>query len=183
MRVITVMAMVIVGAIVVVSCCPPFCGKPDPCKYSEDCIGFEPLKARVGEFDGRWKVVEGNMWMLDFGNAKSEAEQALQIIQFYKFDEQCFVGRPDASMEYWKVKGGAPSGAMSGEDCVSFNPDNIEVKQIDGSWKIVEGSHWILDFGGNQSEARKSLKIIQCNKFTNICFVGRPDASMTYFRK
>ena len=106
-----------------------------------------------------------------------------RIIQFYKFNAQCFVGRPDASMEYWKVNGQAPSGAMPGEDCVSFNPANIEVKSISGSWKIVEGTHWILDFGGNEAEARKSLKIIKCMGFTNLCFVGRPDASMTYFRK
>ena len=27
------------------------------------------------------------------------------------------------------------------EDCVGFNPHKIEVKQIRGSWKIVEGRH------------------------------------------
>jgi len=121
--------------------------------------------------------------MLAFGDKQDEAELSVRIIQFYKFDEQCFVGRPEASLEYWKVKGNAPSGAMPGEDCISFNPDNIVVENVGGSWKITEPGHSILDFGNNESEARTSLKIIMCNGFTNMCFVGRPDPSMTYFRK
>lgn len=174
---------VAICAVLVSSCCPPFCGDEVKCNYKEDCIGFEPLKTRAELVDGSWRVVEGNMSMLAFGDKQDEAELSVRIIQFYKFDKQCFVGRPDASLKYWKVKSKAPSGAMPGEDCISFNPDNIVVKNVSGSWRIVEGTHSILDFGNKESEARTSLKIIKCNSFTNICYVGRPDASMIYFRK
>jgi len=68
-------------------------------------------------------------------------------------NQQCFVGRRDPSMEYYLVNGGAPGGSLRGEDCVSFNPANIEVKKVRGRWKILEGSHWILDFGNKQNEA------------------------------
>lgn len=67
------------------------------------------------------------------------------------------------------------------EDCIGFNPDKIEVKEISGSWKIVEGNHWIMDFGAKADEANKAFKIIKKYGFNNICFVGRPDPSMTYF--
>lgn len=174
---------VALATVLVASCCPPWCEGERQCDYKEDCIGFEPLKTRAELVDGSWRVVSGNMSMLAFGNKQDEAERSVEIIQFYRFDEQCFVGRPDASMEYWKVKGKAPSGAMPGEDCVSFNPDNIVVKNMGGRWKITDGSLLILDFGNKESEARTSLKIIKCNGFTNICYVGRPDASMIYLRK
>ncbi|MCP4257075.1 MAG: hypothetical protein GY774_06055, partial [Planctomycetes bacterium] len=62
-------------------------------------------------------------------------------------------------------------------------PTNIEVKKIDGRWQIVEGSHWILDFEDKEDEARKSFKIVKYYGFEHICFVGRPDPSMTYFRR
>lgn len=67
------------------------------------------------------------------------------------------------------------------EDCVAFNPDKIEVKKIRGRWKIVEGQHWIVDFGAKEDEARKAFKIVKKYGFDHICFVGRPDPAMTYF--
>jgi phosphohistidine phosphatase SixA len=67
------------------------------------------------------------------------------------------------------------------EDCVGFNPHKIEVKQIRGSWKIIEGRHWIMDFGDKADEARNAFKIIKKHGFDHICFIGRPDPSMTYF--
>lgn len=169
-------------AVLVTSCCPPWCAKPPRCDF-EDCLGFDPMQARAELANGRWRIVSGSGIMLDFGDKQDEAERSLEIIQFYKLDDQCFVGRPDASMEYWKVKGEAPSGAIQGEDCISFNPSTIEVKNMGGRWKIVDGSSIILDFDDNEHEAYTSLKIIRCYGFTNICFVGRPDPSMVYFRK
>jgi len=67
------------------------------------------------------------------------------------------------------------------EDCIAFNPDKSEVKQIQARWKLVEGSHWILDLGREKVEADQSFKIIKKYSFDSICFVGRQDPSMTYF--
>jgi len=67
------------------------------------------------------------------------------------------------------------------EDCIGFNPENIEVKNIQRRWKLVEGSHWILDFANQRNEADQSFKVIKKYGFDGICFVGRPDPSMTYF--
>lgn len=149
---------------------------------SEDCISFDHTKAEAKNIGGRWKIVVGNMWMLDFGGSEAEARHALRIIQYYKMNRQCFVGRPDPSMEYYLVDGKAPTGSMPGEDCIGFNPDKIQVKQINGRWKIVEGSHWIMDFASSESEARLAYEIIKKYRFRYICFVGRPDPSMTYLK-
>jgi hypothetical protein len=148
----------------------------------EDCISFDYRKAEAKNVGGRWKIVVGNMWMLDFGSSEKKARQALRIIRHYKMNRQCFVGRPDASMEYYLVDGKAPTGSMPGEDCIGFNPDRIQVKRISSRWKIVEGSHWIMDFESSESEARLAYKIIKKYRFRYICFVGRPDPSMTYFK-
>ncbi|MDH5507717.1 MAG: hypothetical protein OEZ02_10905 [Anaerolineae bacterium] len=150
---------------------------------SEDCIDFDYTNAEVKQISGSWKIVVGNMWMLDFAGNKTEADRSLEIINHYQMNKQCFVGRPDPDMEYFLVNGSSPVGALAGEDCVSFNPDTIEVVEIDGSWKVVDGPSWLLDFGTSQSEANKARKIIQKYGFSNVCFVGRPDASMIYFRK
>lgn len=72
---------------------------------------------------------------------------------------------------------------MRGEDAIPFNPSNLEVQRVRGRWKIVEGNHWLMDFDQHEGEARQSLSNILRYGFRYICFVGRPDPSMTYFRR
>lgn len=149
----------------------------------EDCISFDFRKATVKKINGHWKIVVGRMWLKDFDNSEKEARQAMRIIKHYRMNKQCFVGRPDPSMEYYLVKNKAPTGPLKGEDCAGFSPANIDVKKIKGRWKIVEGSHWIMDFGDKESEGRPALRIIKKYGFRYSCFVGRPHASFKYLRK
>lgn len=152
-------------------------------KFTEDCISFNPASVQAKQVGGRWKVVHGSMLMLDFGSNRSHAQRAVQIIKHYKMDRQCFVGRPNAPMKYFTVKGSAPRGAISGEDCIGFNPAKIQAKLINGRWKVVEGSHWIMDFASKEAQARSAVKVIRHYGFTRVCFVGRPNPGMMYFRK
>jgi hypothetical protein len=157
--------------------------KKEAAIIKEDCVSFNPDRAEVKHINGRWKIVDGSHWIFDFGNKESEARQSLSIIKHYRMNQSCFVGRPDPSFSYLLVSGSAPFGAFAGEDCVSFNPDTAEVKNIGGRWKIVDGTHWMFDFGGKESEARQALAIIKKYGFNKSCFVGRPDPSFKYLRK
>jgi hypothetical protein len=47
-------------------------------------------------------MIQGNMWMEDFGDKKQEAFDALEIVRRYRLNQQCFVGRPAPSFRYWK---------------------------------------------------------------------------------
>ncbi len=148
----------------------------------EDRLGFDTNCLRiVPEAGGRYLLTDGRSRMKVFPN-RGEAEQALRIIRHYRLDSRGFVGRPDPSLEYWLTGGRAPVGSMPGEDAIRFNPRNLEVKLVRGSWKIVEGSHFLLSFP-NQREASEALGIIRRYGFTHLCFVGRPNASMTYLRR
>lgn len=150
---------------------------------AEDCIAFDPGKAKVEQIRGTWKITVGSMWMLDFGAKEAEARTALAIIQRLKLDKQCFVGRPDPSFEYFLAGGKGPTGNVPGEDCVGFSTTGAKVEQIQGSWKIVDGSHWMFDFGANQAEARQALALIKKYGFSKSCFVGRPDPKFKYLKQ
>ncbi|ARM30075.1 hypothetical protein [Prosthecochloris sp. HL-130-GSB] len=154
-----------------------------PQVLQEDCIPFNPATTTVKNVNGSWKIVDGNHWMFDFGNKKDEALKALRVIKHYNLNQSCFVGRPDPSFSYMLKSGNAPQGPVSGEDCVRFNPNTIEVKNIANRWKIVDGSHWVFDFGDKEDEARKAYAIIRKYGFTHSCYVGRPDPSFQYLRK
>ncbi|MBV5262404.1 hypothetical protein FLX56_28950 [Synechococcus moorigangaii CMS01] len=156
---------------------------PRPLPLREDCVSFNPATTTLSQSNGRWRIVDGNHSMFDFGNNSQEAQQALNVIKQYGMNQSCFVGRPDPSLSYLLVNNDAPTGSMPGEDCVSFNPVTTTVSQINGRWKIVDGNHWIFDFENNENEARQSLNIIQAHGFNRSCFVGRPDPSFTYLRQ
>jgi uncharacterized protein YkwD len=150
--------------------------------FREDCISFDVNRAVVRRYSASWKIVVGDLWLLDFGENEQEARRALAIIKHYGLNKQCFVGRPGPSLEYYLADGGAPTGSASGEDCMAFNPDRLEIRKTEGRWKIAEGKAWLLDCGSNRTEAEKALKIIRYYGFTNICYVGRPQPSLTYLR-
>lgn len=148
-----------------------------------DCIPFDLSQARVEQIGGRWRITVGPMWLLDFGASQAEADQALGVLNHYGMNAQCFVGRPQPSMEFYLVNGEVPQAAMAGEDAIPFDPGQLEVQKVRDRWKIVEGSHWVMDFDQEEGEARQALSHILRYGFTHICFVGRPDPSMTYFRR
>lgn len=150
---------------------------------TEDCVDFNPQTATVSRVNNSWKIVDGSHWMFDFGAKQNEANQSLALIKRYRMNHSCFVGRPDPSFQYMAVGNQAPQGAAPGEDCLAFNPANIAVSQINGSWKIVDGSHWMFDFGAKQNEANQAFQIIKQYGFTFSCFVGRPNASFQYLRR
>ena len=158
------------------------CGATPPA-IREDCISFNPAKIQLKRINNRWKIVEGNHWIFDFNQNQTEAATAFRIIKRYRMNQVCFVGRPGPSFQYLLVSGASPVGAFPGEDCVSFNPATISVKRINGRWKVVDGSHWMFDFGSNYKEARLTYLIIKKYGFTRSCFVGRPGPSFQYMRK
>jgi hypothetical protein len=154
----------------------------------EDRIAFNRANLSVAQFGGRWKVVEGNHWMIDTGSSKAEADRIVEIIKHYKLGLMCFVGRPTCGdvtpMMYWLTdSGAAPNGSLAGEDCLAFNPANLAVIDVGGRWKVAEGAHWLLDFGPGHGNAVAALHFIRKYGFNEICFVGRPGPSMTYFKR
>jgi cathepsin L len=81
-------------------------GPPEPA-LTEDCISIDPTLARVENVSGHWKIVQGNRWLKDFGDAgepEKEARTSLTIWRKHGFNRMCFVGRPGASLTYFLVR-------------------------------------------------------------------------------
>ncbi|RMG57784.1 MAG: hypothetical protein D6717_04185 [Gammaproteobacteria bacterium] len=149
----------------------------------EDCLSFNRDNLRVKKIQGRWKIVDGHQWLFDFDGKRNEADQAMRLIRHYRMDSVCYVGRPHPGMTYLLSRGRPPRGSYRGEDCVSFNPNRVEARRINGRWKVVEGSHWVFDFGNKAEAARQAVQLIRKYGFRKSCFVGRPDPSFEYLRK
>ena len=149
----------------------------------QDCLTYNPASLQVSQRSGTWRIVSGRMILLSFGSNEAEALKAFETLKMHGFTQQCFVGRPGPSLEYFLRSNVGVTGPAADEDCIGFNNANIQVAQISGSWKIVDGSHWMFDFGTNQSEANQAHEIIKHYGFNKTCYVGRPGPSLTYLLK
>ena len=149
--------------------------------FAEDCIGLNWNNVQAQHVGGEWKVVDGSHWILSFGSRAAAAQRAANTIRHYRFTHTCYIGRPNASMTYWKRGSGVPSGGMPGDDCNNNNPDTTEARWAGGAWKLVDGSHWLLHFGGNEAEARKAEEVVRHYRLNRQCFVERPNPGMSYW--
>jgi hypothetical protein len=140
--------------------------------FDEDCISFNWSQVQA-QYSGGWRVVAGSMAMLYYGGDEAGAQRAAEVIRSYRFTQQCFIGRPNASMSYWKKGSGIPSNGYPGDDCVNNNPDTTQARYVGGEWKLVDGSHWMLSFGSNEAEARQAEEVVRNYRLNRQCWVSR----------
>ena len=152
-------------------------------KIKTKCTKFQPGDLNVIFANGGYIVAEGNNWILEFGADRAEARLSVHVIQHYGMNKICEVNPPDTAMNYFLVGGAAPKGAIVGEDCIGFKTKRVEYKLIGNEYFLVEGSRRLLPLGPDRDAARRARKTIRNSGFRNICYIGRPDPSMTYFRK
>jgi 2-haloacid dehalogenase len=154
-----------------------------PAALQEDCMAFNAAAIKVQQVGNTWKIVDGDIAMLDFGEIEANGNRAKAVIAYYRFDRMCFVARPDPPMMYFTVKGKAPVGPMPGEDAIAFNLDTVQAELSGGSWIVTHGASRLLNFGSSKFHALHAVALIRNYGFTHQCFVGRPHAPMMYFRK
>lgn len=121
---------------------------------------------------------KGQVYM-KFRNSR-DAQKAVRTIRHYKMDRKCSVG---SKFTYYLSGANPPVGKINGEHAIAFNASKLRVKAIGGRWKIMNGHIVLFDFGTNQSQATKALKIIKKHGFDAVCYIGRPNPGMTYLKR
>jgi cathepsin L len=155
--------------------------KPKP--MTENCVPFNHATTTVKKVNNSWKIVDGDHSIFDFGKNQTAANRSLKIIKFYKMNSSCSVGRPDPVFNYFLVGNTAPRGNMSGQDCIKFNPDAIQIREIDGRWRISHGNKMMYDFGNKIDEAYHAFNMIKKYGFTHQCYVKGPKPPFHYLHK
>lgn len=155
---------------------------PPPPLPQESCQAFNPLALNVVFIDGGWKLLDGARPIKNFGSNEAEVRQAHRLIRSYNINQRCRANLANAQGEYWKVGAVLPIGARPGEDCVPVEPLRATV--------TPQGAQWAVGVAGRayrvyptEIEAQFSLAQMQRLGARFACFVGRPDPSMTYWRR
>jgi hypothetical protein len=149
----------------------------------EDCISFNPDTTTIEQISFGWRVVDGNQVIFGFDFDKTEAMIALATIKHYKMTQSCFVGRPRPSFHYMLAGGSAPVGSFRPTDCSPFNLATTNVRQINGSWKVADGSKELFDFGEKKDEADQTMAIIKKYGFVYSCMIAKGKVEYVYMHK
>jgi len=67
----------------------------------QDCISLHPETVQALYSAARWKVMDGSLWLLDYGADQAAAQEAAKIIRTYSLNRECFIARPHVVMQYW----------------------------------------------------------------------------------
>lgn len=152
-------------------------------KIKVECTKFNPANITVSRTSSGYAVSESNKPILQVGASRVEARLALHLMQFYSMNRVCRVAGTEPAFTYYKSGKRSPRGAVAGEDCIGFNPKKVKHVKKGDTYFLVEGSHSIVELGKNERPARKARNIVREIGFRNICYIGRPQPSMVYFRK
>lgn len=144
----------------------------------EDCVKINPEDVFLAPGSrGGWVARDYEHVIADFGPDKVAAAKAVQILNFYRFDEQCYIARPKPKMVYWRVAGNFPRDGLKGQDCVDIQPNAITVQ----GGKVLSKAALVLDYGDDAASAAKAAAVLRTYAVTKQCFVARPNDKMVYW--
>jgi hypothetical protein len=66
-------------------------------------------------------------------------------------------------------------------DCLSFDSSSLSVQQVGGNWTVVENDDQLLLNAPSERECERIIEVIQHYGLNQVCYIGRPNPSMTYF--
>ena len=147
-----------------------------------DRIPFDWRQVQLHKDGSAWKLAAGSLVLADFGADEYAARLGLSAMHYYHFTEQRQVGGPSGGFTYYLSEGQAPHGVMFGMDGQSFQPDRLEVRQLQGRWAVCVGDVPLVELGDTPEAANQVLDVIQRQHFDRLCRLGTTDGKgMTFF--
>jgi len=144
--------------------------------------GFDFNPDQIEIIDNRYiKLKDGEL--LDFLGKEDKLQPAYDTIKYYKLNFKGHLTGNTDDFHYYLSDGKAPTGNKAPyKDELPFNRNKIEIRRINGRWKIVSERRWMFDFDQNQENARQALSIILRYQFNYSCHVGRPQPPLHFLK-
>lgn len=166
-----------------------FSGKPDSAQAAgavaaapvDDCFAIDTGHLYVGTNNGNWYVRDFLHVVQTFGPYRSAAEKALNVYNFYRFDEVCHVGRGASNMVFLRAAGEVPHQPMPGEDCVNVRPESVSAAKRDDDWKVVDANREIFDYGSDNEGAAKAASAISNLALARQCYFDHSNPAASYW--
>jgi len=151
----------------------------DP-RTGEERRAFDWRRVELQRDGLRWKLMHNGQTLADFAGDEIAARDALRVIQFYRFTEQCRVGQAADYLQYFLTNGQAPQGVRLGIRGMQFSPDRLTVREVDARWAVCQGERIIVPGALSEEEARQALQVIQKYRFDALCRIGNDGVGLSF---
>lgn len=154
--------------------------------FADTCVTYSIDELVVMEQGDQFVVTNSTNFTIDFERL-DEAQAALEIIEYYSFNEYCIIGK-DTTFSYFLSDGEIPTVDFEGgEDCLGNELCNLQVRLTSsGKYTVVEpvsvGEKWLYS-SESQDTAHQILQTILFFQPTERCYIGRPNTKMHYLKK
>lgn len=153
-------------------------------RFEEDCINFRRRNLSIERYGSQWRLVDGSSALLVAGRRRV-LERTIDVMNHYRMNQQCFIGRPNASLIYYqnRRRGEFPQGALRNENCSAFDPDSLTLRRSGGrGFDVVTEYGSVLFSAPNRREARQIRRLVRQNDLRYSCWIGR-NRVFTYLRR
>jgi hypothetical protein len=161
---------------------------------------------RVEAVRGVWCLRDDNNIHFNFGSVKTDAEQALAVVQRYGFNRIGVVGAPTPAMTYFFVsqddgkqfdRGPFAKAALQAQidgldrvgipvpgvgfvgEMVRIDPRKLDVRKNGTEWVVASGTEIIGRYGPGEWTAHDAARTLSDARFTELCRVG--SSNLTFF--
>src|SRR5262249_43479263 len=128
-------------------------------------VPFDWRQVQLRQDHGEWKLMAGSLALADFGASAQEARLALSALRHYRFGEQWRLGGERPYLPYSPAPARAPRGVLPGLPAEEFNPEQIQLKQLETGYALCQGQRVVLRLRDREDDARKLLDTIKKNRF------------------
>ena len=174
------MKEIVWGILVCVLMCTTMAFEAMSLTPAERTVTFDPGSLVVSKDADLWVVSDStnaNRPILNY-KQKPPAEKALQIIQYYGFNERHFI---NTQFAYFLSSGKLPDRPYPGETCRSFDPRNVVVQEDTGQsqWILTEGQNPLWYFSSESTAALVKQLFLERYGVTKLCQAG----GVSFWRK
>lgn len=149
---------------------PPSAASPD-LKTLGERVPLDFRQVRLTH-DRDWKLVLGDYVVANFGGNEHDARLAEMAFRTSRFTEQCLIGHPKPVFSYFLVNGRPPHELPLGAEPITFRPQELNVREVNGAWGIYDSHRPLFAFGNKAAEAKEALQAIQSQGFDACCRLG-----------
>jgi hypothetical protein len=144
-----------------------------------DRFHFDARRVVVKHDHNDWKLIYGTYVLANFGPNQRDAHLAWNVLQYYRFTEQCLIGQPP-TFAYFLANGQPPHGVKFGLSCLAFRPEALVVRRVGDYWVLCDGERPLVNFGDRLEDARQLVQVIQRHHFDQLCRIGSEGYGMTF---
>jgi hypothetical protein len=144
----------------------------DKGSYIDYIVFYQSDKTNVSTGVWGWKKATDPNDVMNFLNGKAPYNQKIKEAEITAVDKGTYT-------EYIVFYRSDKTPVLR-EDCLSFDPNRLEVREDNKRWLLTDGRSRMKLFD-NRSEAIRALDVIKRYNMSKHCFVGRPNPSMEYW--